>query len=79
MRRRISADICSMPCAPARSCVRCVFTTVDPEAGAFDPSGEPLRTLKTYRRGPKGITFGMNLIARGRGTLHVGDPVVVLD
>lgn len=62
-----------------KPCVRCVFTTVDPEAGAFDPSGEPLRTLKTYRRGPKGITFGMNLIARGSGTLRVGDPVLVLD
>jgi uncharacterized protein YcbX len=62
-----------------KPCVRCVFTTVDPEAGAFDPSGEPLRTLKTYRRGPKGITFGMNLIARGSGTLHVGDAVDVLD
>jgi uncharacterized protein YcbX len=62
-----------------KPCVRCVFTTVDPARGALDPSGEPLRTLKTYRRGPKGITFGMNLIARGTGTLHVGDPVVVLD
>lgn len=58
-----------------KPCTRCVFTTVDPARGEFDPSGEPLRTLKTYRRSPAGITFGMNLIARGGGTLHVGDAV----
>jgi uncharacterized protein YcbX len=62
-----------------KPCVRCVFTSVDPARGAFDPSGEPLRTLKTYRRGPDGITFGTNLIARGRGTLRVGDAVTVLE
>lgn len=62
-----------------KPCVRCVFTTVDPARGEFDPGGEPLRTLKTYRRGPDGITFGTNLIARGRGMLRVGDPVEVLE
>jgi uncharacterized protein YcbX len=62
-----------------KPCVRCVFTTVDPALGRLDPSGEPLRTLKHYRRGPKGITFGMNLIARGSGTLRLGDAVTVLE
>jgi uncharacterized protein YcbX len=62
----------------AKPCTRCVFTTVDPEHGVFDPSGEPLATLKTYRRTPEGVTFGMNLLARGTGTLALGDPVVVL-
>ena len=62
-----------------KPCVRCVFTTVDPARGAFDPSGEPLRTLKEYRRSPKGITFGLNLIARGHGVLRVGDTVEVLE
>lgn len=61
-----------------KPCTRCVFTTVDAARGDFDPSGEPLRTLKSYRRGPDGITFGMNLIARGQGTLRVGDPVTLL-
>lgn len=61
-----------------KPCVRCVFTTVDTERGERDPSGEPLRTLLTYRRTPKGVTFGQNLIPRGTGTLRVGDPVVVL-
>ena len=61
-----------------KTCVRCVFTTVDPTRGEFDRSGEPLRTLKTYRRSERGITFGMNLIARGDGTLKIGDHVEVL-
>lgn len=60
-----------------KTCTRCVFTTVDPERGERDPGGEPLRTLKDYRRSPEGITFGMNLIARGHGRLEVGDRIVV--
>ncbi|MCC7247782.1 MAG: MOSC domain-containing protein, partial [Lysobacter sp.] len=60
-------------------CTRCVFTTVDPDTGERDAEGEPLRTLKDYRRTPSGITFGMNLIPRGTGTLRVGDAVVPLD
>jgi hypothetical protein len=62
-----------------KPCVRCVFTTVDSEHGTFDPSGEPLATLKTYRRGERGITFGMNAIARGTGRLHRGASVQVLE
>lgn len=62
-----------------KPCTRCVFTTVDFERGRFDPSGEPLRTLATYRRSDKGITFGQNLIPRGSGVLRVGDPVEVLE
>ncbi|MEO7251183.1 MAG: MOSC N-terminal beta barrel domain-containing protein [Arenimonas sp.] len=59
-----------------KTCVRCVFTTVDPVLGTRDPTGEPLRTLKNYRRSERGITFGMNLIARDSGRIHVGDTVV---
>jgi uncharacterized protein YcbX len=62
-----------------KPCVRCVFTTVDGERGAFDPSREPLITLKTYRRSPQGITFGQNLIPRGKGEIRVGDAVTVLE
>jgi MOSC domain-containing protein len=61
-----------------KPCTRCVFTTVDFERGAFDPSGEPLRTLIGYRRTPDGVAFGQNLIPRGGGTIRVGDPVEVL-
>ncbi len=59
-------------------CVRCVFTTVDPVTGARRADGEPLNILKNYRRTPNGITFGMNLIPRGIGTLRIGDAVTVL-
>lgn len=62
-----------------KACVRCVFTTVDPDRGELDPSGEPLRSLLTYRRGPKGVTFGQNLIPRGSGTIRIGDLVEVLN
>lgn len=62
-----------------KPCTRCVFTTVDFERGEFDPSGEPLRTLLSYRRSPSGVTFGQNLIARGLGSVHVGDAVEVLE
>ena len=61
-----------------KACVRCVFTTVDPERGERDADGQPLRTLVGYRRGEEGVTFGRNLIPRTAGTLRLGDPVVVL-
>jgi MOSC domain-containing protein len=61
-----------------KPCSRCVFTTVDFERGEFDPSGEPLKTLTTYRRGERGVTFGQNVIPRGAGTVRVGDKVEVL-
>ncbi len=61
-----------------KACTRCVFTTVDFDHGTFDPAGEPLRALTTYRRTPNGVTFGQNLIPRGTGTLRVGDAVEVL-
>jgi uncharacterized protein YcbX len=58
-----------------KPCTRCVFTTVDPQTGTFDPHGEPLATLKQYRRTPAGVTFGQNLIPRGTGRIRLGDPV----
>jgi uncharacterized protein YcbX len=62
-----------------KPCSRCVFTTVDFDKGEFEPSGEPLKTLITYRRGERGVTFGQNVIPRGTGTLRVGDEVEVLE
>ncbi len=60
-------------------CTRCVFTTVDTERGIRDPSGEPLETLKGYRRTPEGIIFGVNLIPRSVGSvIAVGDRLTVL-
>ena len=61
-----------------KACVRCVFTTVDPERGERAADGEPLKTLIGYRRGPEGVTFGRNLIPRTLGTVRLSDPVEVL-
>lgn len=61
-----------------KPCTRCVFTTVDPQRGERAANGEPLKTLTTYRRTPDGVTFGQNLIARGSGTIAVGDAVEVI-
>lgn len=61
-----------------KPCVRCVFTTIDPDSGVAEADGQPLTALKAYRRGAKGITFGQNLIARANGTIRVGEPVGVL-
>lgn len=67
-----------------KPCTRCVFTTLDPQTMTRDADGEPLRTLTTYRRAPKGaavvgVTFGMNLIPRGTGIIRVGDAVMCVD
>lgn len=60
----------------SKPCTRCVLTTVDPVSGIKAEDGEPLATLKGFRRFEIGVTFGQNLIPRGSGTLHNGDPVV---
>jgi uncharacterized protein len=69
--------------AVVKPCVRCVFTTVqstgEPNPGLRDASGQPLQRLKDYRRTPKGITFGMNLIPLNPGAqITLGDAVQVL-
>ncbi len=74
--RRIRVGTCEFDLV--KPCVRCVLTTMDPETAEPHPEREPLRTLITYRRGAKGVTFGMNLIPRVHGTLKVGDPIEVL-
>ena len=62
----------------AWACTRCVLTTIDPETAVKDPDGEPIRTLKTFRRGPEGVMFGQNLIPRRLGAVSVGDPIHIL-
>lgn len=62
----------------AWACTRCVLTTIDPKTGVKDPGGEPLTTLKRFRRGPEGVRFGQNLVPRRLGTVRVGDSVELL-
>ncbi|MBB5018861.1 hypothetical protein HNQ59_002158 [Chitinivorax tropicus] len=61
-----------------KPCVRCSFTTVDPDQGILSADHEPLKTLNRYRMTPDGVTFGQNLVARNTGTLSLGDPVEIL-
>ncbi len=66
----VEFDVC-------KPCTRCILTTVDPVTGIKDAEGEPLTTLKTFRRFDIGVTFGQNLIPRGAGVLSAGDEVMV--
>lgn len=60
-------------------CSRCVLTTVDSHTGTVDKSGEPLRTLATYRRQEGGVMFGMNLIPTTLGNISRGASIHVIE
>ncbi|MGB1238533.1 MAG: MOSC N-terminal beta barrel domain-containing protein [Pseudomonadales bacterium] len=63
-----------------KPCGRCNFTTVDPSSHRTDPTGEPLRTLSSFRKavGDSEVVFGENLIAQNEGVIRVGDEVEIL-
>lgn len=60
-------------------CSRCTIPTVDPASGAVDDHGEPLATLRAYRRDGAGVFFGQNLLTRGAGIVNVGDSIELPD
>jgi len=66
----------------AKKCTRCKLTTVDQVNGSFDGE-EPLRTLRTFRKGLlKGgdeVCFGENLIHTGAGQIQVGQTLVLYE
>jgi uncharacterized protein YcbX len=61
----------------AKSCARCVVTTIDQETGVV--GRQPLRVLGRHCRIDGGLLFGINLIpdlgAGGTGIVRVGDAV----
>ena len=59
-----------------KPCARCAITTVDQRTATTGK--EPLRTLARFRRAGEGVLFGQNLIHANKATLHIGDPVEVL-
>ena len=65
--------------ALTKPCTRCILTTIDPDTAVPATDGEPLATLKSYRREAIGITFGQNLLVRQTGTIRVGLPVEVVE
>ncbi len=63
-----------------KPCSRCIFTTISPEKGQKHPSGEPLKTLQSFRTAQDNgdVDFGQNLIPRSSGVIRVGDEVEIL-
>jgi uncharacterized protein YcbX len=59
----------------AKSCTRCVVTTVDQTSGI--KGKEPLFTLSRYRQSGEGVLFGQNLIHENLGMLEVGQRIEV--
>jgi uncharacterized protein YcbX len=58
------------PFRAAKSCARCVVTTIDQETG--QKGRQPLRALGRHRRDGDGLLFGINLIPDiGPGQSHV--------
>ena len=60
-----------------KPCARCQVTTIDQKTGAA--SKEPLKTLATYRKQDGKVMFGMNLVALGTGSLHLNDPILIVE
>lgn len=61
-----------------KPCTRCVFTNIDPEKGTSSADGQPLKTLKSYRKMPEwgeSPLFGIHLGVRNPGEVSLGDPV----
>ncbi|PWW10167.1 YcbX family protein [Mangrovibacter plantisponsor] len=63
-----------------KPCSRCILTTVSPERGRKHPSGEPLKTLQSFRTAQDNgdVDFGQNLVARTSGIIRQGDEVQIL-
>lgn len=70
-----------------KPCKRCILTTVDPATGKRRANGEPLNTLREYRKIVNncselndGVFFGQNLIHQQlKGTIHIGDKVKIIE
>jgi MOSC domain-containing protein len=58
-----------------KPCARCAITTVNQDNA--NRSKEPLSTLATYRQKNNNVYFGQNLLAKGVGTLNIGDQMQV--
>lgn len=61
-----------------KPCARCVLTTIDPDTALR--TKEPLVTLARHRRQGSKTLFAVNVIPeQPYGSVHLGDPVQVLD
>ncbi len=63
-----------------KPCVRCIFTTLNPDSTEYDNQREPLTTLSRFRQDEKGhIDFGQNLLALNDAEIKLGDKLTVLE
>jgi uncharacterized protein YcbX len=60
-----------------RGCGRCIVTTINQDTAQKDQTGEPLRTLATYRKPDRKVLFGQNVTGPLSGRIQVGDAVVL--
>ena len=66
-----------IPFDVVKACARCAITTVDQATGEVPDVEEPLGTLATFRKIPRGVLFGQNIIHRAVGEVCVGDTVTI--
>ncbi|MFT3711063.1 MAG: MOSC domain-containing protein [Archangium sp.] len=71
-----------IPMDGVKPCARCVAITTDQHSGEKPQGSEPLSRLAelhtlALKTGSKGAMFGMNLVHRAQGTIHVGAPVEI--
>jgi len=59
-----------------KPCSRCIIPSINPYTA--EKTGEPLKTLASYRMRDNKIFFGQNVIAEGTGELELGMPVEIL-
>jgi len=62
--------------AIVKPCARCVITTIDQFTGTL--TGEPLKTLKTFRNVNNKLMFGQNVIPKSAGKIRLADQITVL-
>ena len=64
------------PMRGVKLCDRCTVPTVDPDTGERS-SKEPIATLIKYRKWDNRVYFGMNVIHEAKGTIKIGDNLVL--
>ena len=60
-----------------KPCSRCVIPSIDIETA--ERTGEPTKTLSSYRRQQNKILFGQNVVLDGEGELRTGMSVEILE
>ena len=61
-----------------QQCERCVMTTIDPETKRKHERAEPLKTLREYRKGPRGgLVLGVHAVPLNSEKIKVGDQLDV--